>query len=67
MTQRACQATPLRVARGNLRDVAERGNVPFLRDGREALPTRTLAAGVPAYRIAELTGEELTDAKTIVH
>ncbi|WP_077797126.1 DUF6003 family protein [Streptomyces sp. JHA26] len=27
-------------------------------DGREALLTRALAAGVPAHRIAELTGED---------
>jgi hypothetical protein len=28
-------------------------------DGRDALLTRALAAGVPAHRIAELTGEDL--------
>ncbi|MFE0789959.1 DUF6003 family protein [Streptomyces mutabilis] len=32
-------------------------------DGREALLTRALAAGVPAHRIAELTGEELSSVK----
>lgn len=56
-------------ARGaqKFRDVAERGSVPFLPDGREELLTRARAAGVPAYRIAELTGEELTDVEAIVH
>ncbi|MFB7090567.1 DUF6003 family protein [Streptomyces sp. NPDC056296] len=56
-------------ARGaqNLRDVAERGNVPLLRNGRKALLTRALAAGVPAYRTAELTGEELANVKAIAH
>ncbi|MFF0204298.1 DUF6003 family protein [Streptomyces sp. NPDC005017] len=28
-------------------------------DGRDALLTRALAAGVPAHRVAELTGEDL--------
>ncbi|MEU1042930.1 DUF6003 family protein [Streptomyces sp. NPDC005551] len=32
-------------------------------DGRDALLTRALAAGVPAHRVAELTGEELTAVK----
>jgi hypothetical protein len=32
-------------------------------DGRDALLTRALAAGVPAHRIAELTGEDLTAVK----
>ncbi|MFE1025758.1 DUF6003 family protein [Streptomyces sp. NPDC058818] len=36
-------------------------------DGREALLTRALAAGVPAHRVAELTGEELTTVKAIAH
>jgi hypothetical protein len=35
-------------------------------DGREALLTRALAAGVPAHRIAELTGEELSSVKAAV-
>ncbi|MCG8967505.1 MULTISPECIES: DUF6003 family protein [Streptomyces] len=34
-------------------------------DGREALLTRALAAGVPAHRIAELTGEDLTAVKAL--
>ncbi|OKK17249.1 hypothetical protein AMK16_20420 [Streptomyces sp. CB00455] len=32
-------------------------------DGRDALLTRALATGVPAHRVAELTGEDLTDVK----
>ncbi|MEV5427991.1 DUF6003 family protein [Streptomyces sp. NPDC052701] len=32
-------------------------------DGRDALLTRALAAGVPAHRIAELTGEDLAVVK----
>ena len=32
-------------------------------DGRDALLTRALAAGVPAHRIAELTGEDLAVIK----
>ncbi|MGV9288305.1 DUF6003 family protein [Streptomyces sp. NPDC003719] len=36
-------------------------------DGREALLTRALAAGVPAHRIAELTGEELAAVKAVAH
>lgn len=32
-------------------------------DGRDALITRALAAGVPARRIAELTGEDLAAVK----
>ena len=32
-------------------------------DGRSALLTRALAAGVPAHRIAELTGEDLAVIK----
>ncbi|MFI8952491.1 DUF6003 family protein [Streptomyces sp. NPDC053750] len=35
-------------------------------DGREALLARALAAGVPAHRIAELTGEELSSVKAAV-
>ncbi|WP_395570441.1 DUF6003 family protein [Streptomyces sp. BK79] len=34
-------------------------------DNREALLTRALAAGVPAHRIAELTGEELTTVRAM--
>jgi hypothetical protein len=34
-------------------------------DGREALLTRALAAGVPAHRIAELAGEDLTAVKAL--
>ncbi|MFJ8546052.1 DUF6003 family protein [Streptomyces sp. NPDC093586] len=36
-------------------------------DGREALLTRALAAGVPAHRVAELTGEDLTAVKAVAH
>ncbi|MEU3979188.1 DUF6003 family protein [Streptomyces sp. NPDC026672] len=36
-------------------------------DGREALLTRALAAGVPAHRVAELTGEDLTTVKSLGH
>ncbi|MFJ3669733.1 DUF6003 family protein [Streptomyces sp. NPDC090106] len=32
-------------------------------DGRDALLTRALAAGVPAHRVAELTGEDLAVVK----
>ncbi|AIR96406.1 DUF6003 family protein [Streptomyces glaucescens] len=32
-------------------------------DGRNALLTRALAAGVPAHRVAELTGEDLATVK----
>jgi hypothetical protein len=32
-------------------------------DGRDALLTRALAAGVPAHRVAELTGEDLAAVK----
>jgi hypothetical protein len=32
-------------------------------DGRDALLTRAFVAGVPAHRIAELTGEDLTAVK----
>lgn len=32
-------------------------------DGRDGLLTRALAAGVPAHRIAELTGEDLMTVK----
>ncbi|HLL36959.1 MAG TPA: DUF6003 family protein [Streptomyces sp.] len=32
-------------------------------DGRDALLARALAAGVPAHRIAELTGEDLATVK----
>ncbi|WP_405742064.1 DUF6003 family protein [Streptomyces sp. NBC_00028] len=34
-------------------------------DGRDALLTRALAAGVPAHRVAELTGEELSVVKSM--
>lgn len=34
-------------------------------DGRDALLTRALAAGVPARRVAELTGEDLATVKAI--
>ncbi|TDT29195.1 hypothetical protein EV562_11360 [Streptomyces sp. BK208] len=34
-------------------------------EGREALLVRALAAGVPAHRVAELTGEDLTAVKAI--
>ena len=34
-------------------------------DGRETLIIRALTAGVPAHRIAELTGEDLTAVKAI--
>ncbi|MDG9728328.1 MULTISPECIES: DUF6003 family protein [unclassified Streptomyces] len=40
---------------------AERGGT----QPREALLTRVLAAGVPAHRVAELTGEELTTLTTV--
>ncbi|MEU2995791.1 DUF6003 family protein [Streptomyces griseoincarnatus] len=36
-------------------------------EGREALLARAVAAGVPAHRIAELTGEDLTAVKALVH
>ncbi|SDD88898.1 DUF6003 family protein [Streptomyces prasinopilosus] len=36
-------------------------------DGREALLVRALAAGVPAHRIAELTGEDLAAVKALAH
>ncbi|MFD3731282.1 DUF6003 family protein [Streptomyces sp. NPDC058632] len=36
-------------------------------DGRDALLARALAAGVPAHRIAELTGEDLTVVKALAH
>lgn len=36
-------------------------------DGRDALLTRALAAGVPARRVAELTGEDLATVKAIAH
>ncbi|MFI8193770.1 DUF6003 family protein [Streptomyces sp. NPDC085946] len=36
-------------------------------DGRDALLARALAAGVPAHRIAELTGEDLAVIKSAVH
>ena len=36
-------------------------------EGREALLARAVAAGVPAHRIAELTGEDLTTVKSLVH
>ncbi|MFG2679716.1 DUF6003 family protein [Streptomyces sp. NPDC048392] len=36
-------------------------------DGRAALLVRALAAGVPAHRVAELTGEELTAVEAIAH
>jgi hypothetical protein len=34
-------------------------------DNREALLTRALEAGVPAHRVAELTGEELTTVRAM--
>ncbi|MCX2925086.1 DUF6003 family protein [Streptomyces sp. NEAU-W12] len=34
-------------------------------DGRDALLVRALAAGVPAHRIAELTGEDLLTVKAL--
>ncbi|MFI6208145.1 DUF6003 family protein [Streptomyces sp. NPDC051041] len=34
-------------------------------DGRDALLTRALAAGVPAHRVAELTGEDLAAVKAV--
>ncbi|MFD9587580.1 DUF6003 family protein [Streptomyces sp. NPDC059980] len=34
-------------------------------DGRETLIVRALTAGVPTHRIAELTGEDLTEVKAI--
>ncbi|MEV6805667.1 DUF6003 family protein [Streptomyces sp. NPDC017248] len=36
-------------------------------DGRDALLTRALAAGVPAHRVAELTGEDVATIKAIAH
>ncbi|MFE9773371.1 DUF6003 family protein [Streptomyces sp. NPDC005931] len=36
-------------------------------DGREALLARALAAGVPAHRVAELTGVDLTAVKAVAH
>ncbi|MGY0071611.1 DUF6003 family protein [Streptomyces sp. QTS137] len=36
-------------------------------DGRDALLARALAAGVPAHRIAELTGEDLVTVKASAH
>ncbi|MFF4585604.1 DUF6003 family protein [Streptomyces sp. NPDC001388] len=36
-------------------------------DGRDALLVRALAAGVPAHRVAELTGEELTVVKAVAY
>ncbi|MFI2510879.1 DUF6003 family protein [Streptomyces sp. NPDC018972] len=36
-------------------------------NGRDGLLTRALAAGVPAHRIAELTGEDLTTVKAAAH
>ncbi|CAL9352805.1 DUF6003 family protein [Streptomyces griseomycini] len=33
--------------------------------GRDALLTRALAAGVPAHRVAELTGEDLAHVKAV--
>ncbi len=36
-------------------------------EGREALLARAVAGGVPAHRIAELTGEDLTTVKSLVH
>ncbi|ANB10309.1 hypothetical protein SAM40697_6356 [Streptomyces ambofaciens] len=34
-------------------------------DGREALLVRALAAGVPAHRVAQLTGEDLSTVRAI--
>ncbi|MER5996285.1 DUF6003 family protein [Streptomyces viridosporus] len=36
-------------------------------DGRDTLLTRALAAGVPARRVAELTGEDLATVKALAH
>ncbi|WP_081238346.1 DUF6003 family protein [Streptomyces viridosporus] len=36
-------------------------------DGRDTLLTRALAAGVPAHRVAELTGEDLATVKALAH
>ncbi|MEF9901728.1 DUF6003 family protein [Streptomyces sp. P9-A2] len=36
-------------------------------DGRDALLARALAAGVPARRIAELTGEDLAVVEALTH
>ncbi|CAM5264758.1 putative protein OS=Streptomyces tendae OX=1932 GN=F3L20_20215 PE=4 SV=1 [Streptomyces tendae] len=55
------RAAPEDVARLEEELLAYRSRV----EGREALLVRALAVGVPAHRIAELTGEDLTTVTAI--
>ncbi|MER6347334.1 DUF6003 family protein [Streptomyces sp. NPDC001595] len=55
------EAAPRNIARVEEELLAYRSRV----EGREALLTRALAAGVPAHRVAELTGEDLAAVKAV--
>ncbi|MGX1509722.1 hypothetical protein RKD44_001010 [Streptomyces collinus] len=54
-------AAPANVARLEEELQAYRSRV----EGREALVVRALTAGVPAHRVAELTGEDLAAVKAL--